>query len=142
MYWTCIISEYLELFPIDMVGSIIHICPLWLSCIIIKIQYIIVHQGFKKTRGAFTYYIQGRQIRGCHRCMCTCGFYSPPRNHTCICASLFVFLPEDLYIGASLLFSPIWRQWTWANQVKKLKYFIKASWILVYDYFLAGAFFA
>ena len=27
-----------------------------------------------------------------------------------ICASLFVFLPEVLYIGAPLLFSPVWRQ--------------------------------
>ena len=27
-----------------------------------------------------------------------------------ICSSLFVSLPENLYIGAPLLFSPVWRQ--------------------------------
>ena len=32
-----------------------------------------------------------------------------------ICASIFVFLPEVLYIGAPLLFSPVWRQCAFSN---------------------------
>ena len=41
--------------------------------------------------------MQGRQTRGCHRCTCTCSFYSPPRNHTYMCFTFCVLPRSSIY---------------------------------------------